>query len=120
MGHILGIDHVQLAIPVGAEEHARQFYGGVLGLEEIPKPVVLAVRGGVWFSCGITQIHLGSDPDFQAAKKAHPALVVADLPAFATLLEGRGVTLKAEEEVNGRQRATLFDPFGNRIELIAS
>ena len=120
MGHILGIDHVQLAIPVGAEEHARQFYGGVLGLAEIRKPAALAVRGGVWFRCGVTQIHLGADADFQAAKKAHPALIVADLPAFAALLEGRGVTLKAEEAVDGRQRATIFDPFGNRVELIAS
>ena len=28
---ILGIDHVQLAMPVGAEDTAREFYHGVLG-----------------------------------------------------------------------------------------
>ena len=119
MGHITGIDHVQLAMPLGAEELARQFYSGVLGLPEIAKPAPLAVRGGAWFQCGQAQLHLGADADFQAAKKAHPALVVADFALFCAHLEERGVTLKAEENVAGRARATLFDPFGNRLELIA-
>lgn len=42
MGHITGIDHVQVAMPVGAEDLARSFYTGVLGLPEIEKPAVLA------------------------------------------------------------------------------
>jgi catechol 2,3-dioxygenase-like lactoylglutathione lyase family enzyme len=120
MSYITGIDHVQLAMPVGAEGVARQFYSGVLGLAEVPKPAVLAVRGGVWFDCGAAQLHLGADPEFQAARKAHPALVVADFPAFAAHLEAHGVALKAEEAVGGRRRATLADPFGNRVELIAA
>lgn len=118
MGHLTGIDHVQLAMPVGAEAQARQFYSGVLGLAEIPKPAALAVRGGAWFQCGPVQLHLGADPEFRPAKKAHPALVVADFTVFSAILGGHGVSLKAEEAVAGRQRATLFDPFGNRLELI--
>lgn len=118
MAHITGIDHVQLAMPVGAEDIARQFYSGVLGLAEIPKPAVLAVRGGAWFECGGTQLHLGADAHFQAAKKAHPALLVNGFAAFAELLGSRGVVLKPEDEVGGRRRATLHDPFGNRVELI--
>jgi catechol 2,3-dioxygenase-like lactoylglutathione lyase family enzyme len=120
MAYITGIDHVQLAMPVGAEDIARQFYSGVLGLAEIPKPAVLAVRGGVWFQCGGAQLHLGADPQFQAARKAHPALVVADFAAFAEHLTGKGVELKSEDDVGGRRRATLADPFGNRVELIAA
>ena len=119
MQHITGIDHVQLAMPVGAEELARQFYSGVMGLAEIPKPAPLSLRGGAWFQCGPVQLHLGADPDFQSAKKAHPALVVDQFTVFCALLKGKGITLKPEENVSGRQRATLFDPFGNRIELIA-
>jgi catechol 2,3-dioxygenase-like lactoylglutathione lyase family enzyme len=46
---LLALDHVQLAMPAGAEDRARQFYRDVLGLEEIPKPAALAARGGVWF-----------------------------------------------------------------------
>lgn len=118
MGHLTGIDHVQLAMPVGAEPIARQFYTGVLGLAEIAKPAALAVRGGAWFECGAAQLHLGADPDFAPAKKAHPALLVPDFAAFCAILAGHGVVVKAEDMVAGRQRATLFDPFGNRLELI--
>ncbi len=118
MVQITGIDHVQLAMPVGAEDLARAFYSGVLGLAEIPKPAVLAVRGGVWFQCGGAQLHLGADSGFQAAKKAHPALLVSDFAGFAARLESRGIALKPEDDVGGRSRATIADPFGNRVELI--
>ena len=47
---ILGIDHVQLAIPPGGEAKARAFYGDVLGLTEVPKPEGMRARGGMWFS----------------------------------------------------------------------
>ena len=33
---VLGIDHVQLAMPKGREGRARGFYGEVLGMKEIP------------------------------------------------------------------------------------
>jgi len=56
-----GIDHVQLAIPVGGEQVAREFYVGVLGLTEVPKPAALSVRGGAWFEAGTTRCHL-DDP----------------------------------------------------------
>jgi len=56
---ILGLDHVQLAMPRGAEEIARRFYTGILGLSEIAKPPDLAKRGGVWFALGEQQLHLG-------------------------------------------------------------
>lgn len=120
MSFITGIDHVQVAMPVGAEDIARRFYSGVLGLAEIPKPAILAVRGGVWFQCGAAQLHLGADSDFQAAKKAHPALIVRDFAALAAHLSDQGVALKTEDAVGGRIRATIADPFGNRVELIAA
>ena len=46
---ILSIDHVQIAMPVGEEKEARDFYVGLLGFSEIPKPPELAKRGGAWF-----------------------------------------------------------------------
>ena len=109
---------MQLAMPVGAEDLARGFYSGVLGLEEVTKPAVLAVLGGVWFACGAAQLHLGADPAFQAAKKAHPALLVRDFDLLAQALAAHGVVLQPEDMVAGRQRASVFDPFGNRVELI--
>jgi hypothetical protein len=35
---ILGIEHVQLAMPAGREAEARGFYSGLLGIPEIAKP----------------------------------------------------------------------------------
>ncbi|MES2743173.1 MAG: VOC family protein [Pseudomonadota bacterium] len=118
MAKIIGIDHVQVAMPAGGEETARRFYGGVLGLAELPKPEQLAVRGGVWFACGAQQLHLGAEPYFVAAKKAHPALLVDQLGALLAILRARGVELRLEPPIAGAERATIADPFGNRIELI--
>ncbi|MEJ7722438.1 MAG: GntR family transcriptional regulator [Ilumatobacteraceae bacterium] len=76
----LRVDHVQLAMPVGGEADARRFYTDVLGLAEVPKPAALAARGGCWFESGEVRVHLGVEDDFHPARKAHPALVVRDLP----------------------------------------
>ena len=46
---IAGINHVQIAMPRGAEAEVRRFYGELLGLREIPKPAPIAIRGGAWF-----------------------------------------------------------------------
>jgi catechol 2,3-dioxygenase-like lactoylglutathione lyase family enzyme len=115
---ITGLDHIQIAMPVGGEDAARDFYSGVLGIPEIEKPAVLAVRGGVWFQCGAVQLHLGADALFSAAKKAHPALIVDGWAAFVARLQAAGINLESAETVGGRARANLFDPFGNRVELI--
>ena len=110
-----GIDHVQLAIPVGGEPVAREFYAGVLGLTEVPKPVALAARGGAWFEAGPTRIHVGVEAQFSPAKKAHPALVISGLRAF---IESSGLDARWSDEIPGVERCHIDDPFGNRIELI--
>ena len=54
---VFGIAHVQVGITAGGEDAARDFYGGLLGLRELPKPEELRDRGGVWFQCGMQEIH---------------------------------------------------------------
>jgi catechol 2,3-dioxygenase-like lactoylglutathione lyase family enzyme len=112
--NIYGVHHIQLAIPAGGEGQARAFYGGVLGLPEIPKPEELAKRGGVWFQAGGFQIHLGIDKEFHAAVRAHPGLLVRDLDAICSQCPD----VEFGYEVEGYRRAHVFDPFGNRIELL--
>ena len=118
MAQVLGFDHVQLAMPQGGETAARAFYAGILGLTEIPKPANLAGRGGLWFSCGALQLHLGVEPGFQPAKKAHPALLVQELPQFASALQQNGCEMRTDEPLEGYARLFTSDPFGNRIELM--
>jgi catechol 2,3-dioxygenase-like lactoylglutathione lyase family enzyme len=118
---VCGIDHVQLAMPGGGEQLAREFYGGVLGLIEVPKPPNLVARGGCWFQCGPLQLHLGVEADFCPAKKAHPALLVTNLAELLEALSSAGFEVRHDSEpVQGRDRAFTADPFGNRIELIAA
>ena len=117
---VLGIDHVQLAMPHGGEDRARSFYGDVLGMKEIPKPEALAGRGGCWFASGSAQVHLhlGIEEDFRPAKKAHPALVVEGLDEILSSCQAAGLPSKPDAEIDGRRRVHVFDPFGNRLELI--
>lgn len=115
---VVGIDHVQVAIPVGAEDRAREFYVGALGMREIPKPAELAARGGLWLECGRQQLHLGVEREFRAAKKAHPALVVEGLLDLVDALVARGCAVKPGEDLPGLRRRFVDDPFGNRIELL--
>lgn len=116
---ILSIDHVQIAMPAGEEEKARAFYIRVLGFTEIPKPPELAKRGGAWFQAGNVQLHLGVEADFRPARKAHPAFVVDDLAAILVLAQNAGCEIDTSQPaLDGYNRAHVFDPFGNRIELM--
>ena len=113
---VIGLDHVQLAMPRGEEDQARAFYAGVLGLTEVPKPE--ADRGGCWFEGGGAHVHLGAEPGFAPARKAHPALLVDDLVAFVRRLEKAGVPFEPGRPLAGYKRGDIADPFGNRIELM--
>jgi ribosomal-protein-serine acetyltransferase len=119
---VLGLDHVQVAAPVGSESEARRFYGGLLGLPELEKPEDLRGRGGVWFACGPQQLHVGVAEDFVPATKAHPALRVrrADLDPIAERLSAAGRAVQWDDAIPGTRRFYTADPWGNRIELLAA
>jgi catechol 2,3-dioxygenase-like lactoylglutathione lyase family enzyme len=116
------IHHVQLACPAGSEEALRAFYAGVLGLTEIPKPPVLAARGGCWFRGDDgTELHLGVEEDFRPARKAHPGLLIADAAAFEALaarLHAAGYPVRQDPDFPGMRRFYTDDPHGNRLEFL--
>jgi catechol 2,3-dioxygenase-like lactoylglutathione lyase family enzyme len=112
------IDHVQVAIPKSGEDEARLFYGGLLGLKEIPKPADMAARGGCWFATADHQIHMGVETDFRPAKKAHVALNTTGLDALRARLEKAGYETYEDIDVDRRKRFFTHDPFGNRIEFM--
>jgi catechol 2,3-dioxygenase-like lactoylglutathione lyase family enzyme len=116
---IVRLDHVQLAMPPGREGEAEAFYSGLLGLVRVPKPEPMAARGGCWFGTGAVAIHLGVEEDFRPARKAHPALMVRDLPALEAALRAAGVEVRPNPDALPGAGAYVDDPFGNRIELVA-
>ncbi|MCY4517851.1 MAG: VOC family protein [Acidimicrobiaceae bacterium] len=115
---VVGIDHVQLAMPSGREAEAQAFYEGLLGVQRVPKPPHLEVRGGCWFESDTVKIHLGVEDPFRPARKAHPALIVDGLAALVERLQAAGVTVRDDEPLEGHHRVYVDDPFGNRLELM--
>lgn len=121
MRAIAPIHHVMVAIPRGGEPLARTFYVDLLGLPEIQKPQSLASRGGLWLSTGSLSLHLGVDPAFVPARKAHIALVYGNLDNLREQLSAAGFEPgEIEFELPGFARCYVSDPFGNRIELMQS
>ncbi|MEP5938172.1 MAG: VOC family protein [Erythrobacter sp.] len=114
---IIGLDHVQLAIPEGGEGKARKFFCGMLGMTEVPKPTNLS-PSGCWFESGSVALHIGVDPEFTPARKAHPAFLVDDLAALREQLEAADFETSDDKPISGYIRFFTADPFGNRIELM--
>ena len=113
------IDHVQLAAPPGCEAEARRFFGELLGLEELEKPESLRARGGVWFRIGAQQLHVGVEPEFAPARKAHPAFAASRYDELVARLSSAGVEVVPDDSIPGVRRGYVADPWGNRIELVA-
>jgi catechol 2,3-dioxygenase-like lactoylglutathione lyase family enzyme len=118
--HLLGLDHVQIAIPTGGEDRARAFYVDLLGLREVPKPPAMAARGGAWFVVGDQGLHVGVEDPFVPARKAHPAFRLGrpeDVRALAAHLEAHGHPVRWSNETPDAVRFHVDDPFGNRLEM---
>ena len=118
---LLRVHHVQISIPKGAEEDARAFYCGVLGLLEVSKPESLAGRGGFWLEVGDSQVHVGTEEGVnRSSTKAHVAYLVDNLERWRRKLSGQGVNILDGIPIPGYKRFEFRDPFGNRVEMLES
>jgi catechol 2,3-dioxygenase-like lactoylglutathione lyase family enzyme len=115
---IIGVHHVQLAMPGGREDEARRFYSGLLEIPEVQKPAELAKRGGAWFETSAVRVHLGVEADFRPARKAHPGLLVENLKSLVMRLRDAGYEVVSAEPMTGYDHVYVHDPFGNRLELL--
>lgn len=119
MSKIIALHHVQITISPESEDQARQFYGELMGLQEIPKPDALAGRGGLWFEMGAMQIHIGVEKGVERhASKAHIAYQVSDLQDMRQKLSDAGCDIKESVPIPGMDRFETRDPFGNRLEFL--
>ena len=115
---LLGLHHIQLAMPEGEEEAALKFYGAILGLTQVAKPPELGPRGGLWFRDGALEVHLGIEEPFTPARKAHPAFLVRNLATLRERIETAGYRVTDDVALEGFHRCHVRDPFGNRLELV--
>lgn len=116
---ILRLHHAQITIPHDAEDVARAFYCGVLGLPEVEKPEALRGRGGFWLQVGEAQVHVGIEPGAEReASRAHIAYQVNGLAGWRRRLEEAGVAILDAIPIPGYERFEFRDPFGNRVEMI--
>lgn len=113
------LHHVQVSCPPGGEDAARRFYADVLGLREIPKPPLLASRGGTWFAAEDFELHVGVEEPFAPARKAHPAFAVDDVDAYAERVAAAGLPVQWDDAVPGVRRFHTADGNGNRVEIQA-
>ena len=117
---VVGLDHVQVAMPVGKEDLGRKFFCEILGFTEIEKPEPAKSRGGAWFASNGVVIHLGVEDEFRPAKKAHVALLVSNYDELRETFIEYALFTKDDDEQVGIIRFFGKDFFGNRIEIIDS
>jgi catechol 2,3-dioxygenase-like lactoylglutathione lyase family enzyme len=113
------LDHVQICIPVGAEDEARAFYSGILGFQEIEKPDALKKNGGLWYQVGDIELHIGVENRDGYNSKSHPAFEVEDLQSVKEYLLNKGIQINEETPIPHVSRFSFRDPFNNRIEFLS-
>ena len=111
------LDHVQICIPPGREDEARQFYSKIIGLTEIRKPEALIPNGGLWYQVADIQLHIGIELSTVKSKR-HPAFEISNLDEVKGYLIRNGVIVKDEIQIPGQRRFSFVDPFDNRIEFL--
>ena len=118
MINFLKLDHIQLCVPKGKEDEAKLFYGEILKLTEIEKPEVLKPNGGMWYEIAGIQLHIGTEEIGETQSKRHPAFEVENLKEVIYYLKSYKVKIKEDVPIPNVNRISIFDPFGNRIELL--
>ncbi len=116
------VQHVSVPMPPGRHAEARAFYGGALGMEEMPVPASLVAAGFdvVWFHAGPDghEVHVFVDRQgAEPVRAQHLCLQVDDIEAMAEHLAAHGVAVEDAPPIPGRPRCFVRDPFGNLIEF---
>jgi catechol 2,3-dioxygenase-like lactoylglutathione lyase family enzyme len=121
MPSVKRLQHTSVPMAPGGEETARQFYGKVLGMREIPKPEGLAASTLVWFAANDDgdEVHLFKEENMGPNSAAqHLCLEVDDLAGYERKLVDGGYNVEIPETIYNRPRLFTRDPFGNLVELV--
>lgn len=112
---ITQFDHVSVLIT--EVERSRRFYRDILGLKEIAKPRTFNFVA-LWFEFGNQQLHLLQKEKPDSRSPRHFALRVKDVPAARSYFRERDVPIEETTLIPYCDRFFVYDPDGNRIEII--
>ena len=117
--HFVALSHVNVTVPTDAEAAAKNFYGTVLGLRELPKPAGTRQNLGAWYELGDVQLHLSVEENANnAASDRHVCYLVADVAKAQRYLLDSGVEIISDPRpIAGVNRFYVRDPGGNRLEI---
>jgi catechol 2,3-dioxygenase-like lactoylglutathione lyase family enzyme len=116
---VVALSHLNVTVPADVETAAKHFYGTVLGLREIPKPVGTRQNVGAWYEIGSVQLHLSVEERVtNAASDRHVCYVVADIAVAERHIRDSGTEIIPDPRpIAGVKRFYVRDPGGNLIEI---
>ncbi len=115
---VTALHHVNVTVPAELEAATKEFYGSVLGLQQVPKPAA-SRQSGAWYQIGPTQLHLSvEDETDNASGSRHVCFTVDDLDATEKSFRDAGVEIVSDPRpIPGTQRFYVRDPGGNQLEI---
>lgn len=115
MIRVTHIDHCTVLVTDVAR--ARHFYGGMLGLREVPAPREFDFVA-IWYDLGGQYLHLlqKSEPDTPSPR--HFCLHVEDVKAAREDLRVKGLLIMETVKIAAADRFFIRDPDGNRVEIL--
>lgn len=105
-----------VTVPVTNLSQARDFYGRILGLDELPRKGV--GPGGAWFQIGPSQINLLVRKKQNSDTIRHFAICVDSIRAARKSLKTEGIEMTKTTQVGNINRFFFDDPDGNRGEIV--
>lgn len=118
---VVTLHHVNVTVPSELEQEAKEFYGDVLGLEQVPKPSG-SRPAGAWYQIGANQLHLSVEDERSGSLSTrHICFAVDDLKETENRFRDAGVEIIADPRpVEGNPRFYVRDPAGNMLEIVES
>lgn len=112
------LHHVNVTVPAELELAAKEFYGSVVGLRQVPKPAQ-ARQTGAWYQIGENQLHLSVEDETNSLSSRHVCFYVSDLTEAEKRFRDAGVEIVSDPRpVPGTSRFYVRDPGGNQLEIV--
>jgi catechol 2,3-dioxygenase-like lactoylglutathione lyase family enzyme len=116
---VTAVHHVNVTVPPELEAATKEFYGSVLGLQQVPKPPG-SRQSGAWYQIGATQLHLSvEDEPLSSLSSRHVCFMVDDLATTEKRFRDAGVEIILDPRpAPGTPRFYVRDPGGNQLEIV--